>query len=103
MGVAYDLGKGVAEDDAEAVKWFRKAAEQGHAKAQVNLGVAYIFGSGVAEDYVVAHMWNNLARAQGDEGADKFLEYVVKRMTKEQIAEAQKKALDWEAGHQGGE
>jgi TPR repeat protein len=27
------------EDDAEAVKWYRKAAEQGLANAQFNLGL----------------------------------------------------------------
>ena len=30
LGVMYDHGKGVLEDDKEAVKWYRKAAEQGH-------------------------------------------------------------------------
>ena len=30
LGVAYDFGRGVPEDDKEAVKLFRKAAEQGH-------------------------------------------------------------------------
>ena len=29
MGVLYRTGKGVTQDYAEAVKWFRKAAEQG--------------------------------------------------------------------------
>ena len=28
LGVIYDNGEGVPEDDAEAVKWFRMAAEQ---------------------------------------------------------------------------
>ena len=32
---------GVPEDDAEAVKWFRKAADQGDAHAQYNVGVMY--------------------------------------------------------------
>ena len=31
LGIMYDLGEGVPEDDAEAVKWYRKAAEQGNA------------------------------------------------------------------------
>ena len=35
----YDNGEGVPEDDATAVKWFTKAAEQGHAKAQYNLAL----------------------------------------------------------------
>ena len=34
----YDTGNGVAQNDTEALKWFRKSAEQGYAKAQYNLG-----------------------------------------------------------------
>ena len=37
----YDNGEGVPENDAEAVKWYRKAADQGYAQAQFNLGVMY--------------------------------------------------------------
>ena len=37
----YAKGKGVPENDAEAVKWFLKAAEQGFAGAQYNLGNVY--------------------------------------------------------------
>ena len=33
----YDTGEGALEDDKEAVKWYRKAAEQGVAMAQVHL------------------------------------------------------------------
>ena len=33
LGLCYADGEGVAEDKAEAVKWFRKAAEQGHEDA----------------------------------------------------------------------
>ena len=39
LGLASSLGKfGVATDYVEAVKWYRRAAEQDHAKAQYNLG-----------------------------------------------------------------
>ena len=34
----YELGEEVPKDDAEAVHWFRLAAEQGHASAQFSLG-----------------------------------------------------------------
>ena len=40
----YDIGVGVLVDHidhAEAVRWFRKAAEQGHAEAQFRLGAMY--------------------------------------------------------------
>ena len=33
LGTMYEDGLVVSEDYAEAVKWYRKAAEQGHAKA----------------------------------------------------------------------
>jgi len=35
----YYFGRGVAKDDAEAVKWFRMAAEQGFKEAQGSLKV----------------------------------------------------------------
>ena len=43
------LGECYAEvkDYGEAVKWYRKSAEQGNAKAQYNLGCCYDFGEGV--------------------------------------------------------
>ena len=41
LGVMYDQGDGVTEDHAEALRWYRLAAEQGHAEAQFNLGVMY--------------------------------------------------------------
>ncbi|MBR4388959.1 MAG: SEL1-like repeat protein, partial [Prevotella sp.] len=34
MGLCYENGTGVAKDEAKAVEWYRKAAEQGDARAQ---------------------------------------------------------------------
>jgi TPR repeat protein len=34
LGVRFANGQGVAQDDAEAVRYYRLAAEQGHARAQ---------------------------------------------------------------------
>ena len=45
----YATGEGVPQDDAEAVRWFRLAAEQGDARAQFNLGVRYDTGEGVPQ------------------------------------------------------
>ena len=41
LGRSYTIGRGVAEDDQEAVYWYRKAAEQGHADAQFWLGAMH--------------------------------------------------------------
>ena len=38
LGVKYDNGEGVPQDDIEAASWYRQAAEQGIAAAQYNLG-----------------------------------------------------------------
>lgn len=39
LGVMYTYGQGVPQDDYEAVKWFRRAAKQGHVQAEYNLGL----------------------------------------------------------------
>ncbi|MYG53878.1 MAG: sel1 repeat family protein, partial [Rhodospirillaceae bacterium] len=52
------------------LKWFRKAAAQGHAASQHNLGFAYFTGKGVPADNAAAARWfrraaeRGLARAQ---------------------------------------
>lgn len=51
---------------AEAARWYRKAAEQGHATAQCNLGYMYDDGLGVAKDYSEAARWYRKAAEQGD-------------------------------------
>ena len=49
----------------EAVEWFRKAAEQGHAEGQFRLGLDYYYGSGVAEDQSKAVYWFRKSAEQG--------------------------------------
>ena len=90
LGLKYEFGLGVTEDDAEAVKWYRKAAEQGDSNAQYNLGVMYDNGEVVPENYVEAYKWANLAAAQGHEAAQKSKNILAKKMTPQQIAEAQR-------------
>jgi len=55
----------VPNDDFEAVKWFRRAADQGFAQAQVSLGGMYIDGKGVAQDNSEAVNWYRKAAEQG--------------------------------------
>ena len=94
-GFMYSKGKGVAQDYQEAIRWYRLAAEQGSALAQYNLGVMYNNGEGLPKDYVLAHMWANLAAAQGNENAIKARDFLEKRMTPAQLAEAQRLAREW--------
>lgn len=69
LGVRYYYGDGVPQIYSEAVKWFRKAAEQGNANAQYNLGVCYENGDGVPQNYSEAVKWYKRAAEQGDANA----------------------------------
>lgn len=64
-GLAYFYGRGVKQDYNEAVKWFRKAADQGCSDAYNNLGLAYYYGNGVQQDYNEAFKWFIKAADQG--------------------------------------
>ena len=65
----YYQGNGVPQDYAEAVSWYRKAADQGDAWGQDELGFAYYQGKGVPQDYTEAVRWFRKAADQGDERA----------------------------------
>ncbi|PIR00341.1 MAG: hypothetical protein COV66_07620 [Nitrospinae bacterium CG11_big_fil_rev_8_21_14_0_20_45_15] len=62
----YRDGLGVTKDYKEAVKWFRKAAEQGFARGQAYLGAMYFDGEGVPKDDKEAVKWLRKAAEQGD-------------------------------------
>ena len=92
-------GLGVAQDYAEAVKWYRLAAEQGLVEAQSNLGRMYYYGLGVAQDFVTAHMWANIAAASGGANAMKMRVIVTEMLTPTDISKAQKLAREWMEKH----
>ena len=73
LGTMYAEGRGMAQDDAEAVRWWRLAAEQGLAAAQGNLGFMYFNGRGVAQDDAEAIQWYRLAAEEGDAAAQSNL------------------------------
>ncbi|KAL1001113.1 sel1 repeat family protein [Haemophilus influenzae] len=66
LGLMYYNGRGVKQDDFEAVKWYRKAAEQGNVYAQFNLGNMYHDGRGVKQDDVESVKWYRKAAEQGN-------------------------------------
>jgi TPR repeat protein len=98
LGFMYVTGEGIPQDYAEAVKWFRLAADQGQANAQCFLGLMYFEGRGVARDYVNGHMWLSLVAAGGIEDAVRYRDALAAKMTPVQIAEAQKLAGEWKLG-----
>ncbi len=99
LGLRYYAGGAAPLDYAEALRWFRLAAQQGYAEAQVMLGVMTASGMGVPEDLVSAYVWYNLSAAQGNETAQRNKDVIEKRMTREQIAEAQRLSREWIETH----
>jgi len=65
----YLTGQGVRQDDAEAVKWFRIAAESENAEAWLLLGLAYSNGDGVPKDEAEAVKCFKMAAEQGEPAA----------------------------------
>jgi TPR repeat protein len=96
---SFDATKG---NLAEALVWYRRAAEQGDVDAQIVLGMAYAEGTGVVQDYIEADKWYNIAASRAksaDELADiaTLHNKLAHTMTSSQIAEAQTLAREWRA------
>jgi TPR repeat protein len=80
----------VVKDATEAVKWYRKAAMQGHAEAQFNLGCCYANGQGAAKDIVEAYAWFSMA-ARADADAAGSRDLLRKGLTPQEFTDAQKR------------
>ena len=65
IGFYYFNGYYVEEDKVEAVKWWKKSAEEKYAVAQYHLGKCYYNGAGVEEDKTEAVKWYRKAAEQG--------------------------------------
>lgn len=89
LGVMYDNGVGVPEDDTAAVRWFRLAAEKGYLKSQSNLGLMVANGEGVPQDDAQAYLWFDVAARRGNQVAARNRDVLAKSMTSQQIVAAQ--------------
>jgi TPR repeat protein len=76
------------------LKWWKLAAEQGYADAQVNLGAMYAFGTGVLKDYIYTHMWGSIAVSTGGEKKGALRDFIEGKMTPSQLKTAQKLARE---------
>lgn len=69
----YLYGEGRPADFAEAARWFRMAAENGHGTSQYMLGTLLAEGRGVPRDMTEATLWFERAAAQGVQPAQQRL------------------------------
>ena len=65
LAMLYEDGKGVTQEYARAVRWYRHAANQGFAEAQFNVGRMFAAGYGVDKNNLEAMSWFRRAAQQG--------------------------------------
>lgn len=95
MGFNYDYGnEGFSKNKSEAVKWYRKSAENGNAEAQNRLGDYYYYGWGILEDENEAIKWYRKAANQGDGSAMFMLGLIYKDINKDEAIYWFKKDMD---------
>lgn len=97
IGVMYAMGLGVERDDRRAFEWYLRASMKAHPGAQSGVGWYYEVGRGVSKDLVRAYMWYVLSAIGGDPDAAISQEEVIKKMTREQVREAQILIADYKA------
>jgi TPR repeat protein len=100
LGVLYSIGLGVDQNDIEASRWFRRAADRGLPAAQMRLGTAYLEGKGVTEDLKEAYFWFTLAAThfslgEQHEQAVAARESTGAGLSRAQITEVLEKAMSW--------
>ncbi|MBQ7734278.1 MAG: sel1 repeat family protein [Synergistaceae bacterium] len=69
LGYIFERGLGVAKDDAEAFKWYSKAAGCGHPCAQFFIALMYNEGRGVEKNDFLAAKWLRRAAVRGNKEA----------------------------------
>lgn len=86
IGIMYALGLGVPQDDIRAFEWYLRSSMKAHPGAQSGVGWYYETGRGLEKpDIVRAYMWYTLSAIGGDPDAKISLEYLVPKMTIEEI------------------
>lgn len=93
VGVMYERGIGVEQNQTQAAVWYEKAAWQGYMDAQYNLALMYASGRGVDKNLDRAMIWLAKAAKQGDKEARKLLLEIIdgKHDDHAQTTAAQKK------------
>lgn len=99
IGADYEAGERAwnAERYDQALTEWHAAAASGDRRAMLTLGRLYVQGLGAPQDYVEAHKWLSLAASRGETEAVKERDSLAVKMTPEQVATAQERAVMWRA------
>jgi len=92
LGRLYETGEGVTRSFAAALEWYTKSANQGFGPAAMVMGDLYSDGLGVKQDLIEALAWYRVAAGAGQELAENRCQALERKLTPDQIAQAQAKA-----------
>lgn len=84
-GYAYMSGEGIEQDQASAVYWLQKAAEQNQPSAMNNLGRCYSQGWGVTQDKQKALEWYKKAANAGHQEAKNNYDILLQNLSKNMV------------------
>ena len=73
LGICYEMGIGVEENETEAFKYYSLAAENGNVTSMYRIGLCYYNGVGVKENKAEAYRWFTDAAGNGNIGAAYYL------------------------------
>jgi TPR repeat protein len=86
--------QGVIQSNSLAARWYRKAAEQGHVKAQYNMAVLHLQGHGVSRDPVSAYAWLLHSAGQGHQASIELKGELDGMLNEKQIDAAQQQSAE---------
>lgn len=96
LGVRYYVGLDAPQDYEKALRWFRSAAERGHAGAQLNLGLMLDdgYGAAVPRQPREAFIWLSLSAEAGNADARERLGDLRGRLDPSSLAVAERRLAD---------
>jgi TPR repeat protein len=105
LGILYEDGLGVLQDNQQAIVHYEKAAQAGSSKAQYRLGLLYSAGLKIPKDDIKADKWLAAAAAQGDDDAALLLaqRQLTQRKDSPTISKRDKEFFDAENRHAAGQ
>ncbi|CAL8112421.1 unnamed protein product [Orchesella dallaii] len=89
VGLFYEYGIVVEQDYCEAIRWYKKATENGNGTSAYNLGLMYAFGKGVPKSLKTAELyWNQGLIFEEPKAAEKLVHYYLQQLEPERARAA---------------
>jgi TPR repeat protein len=107
LGVMYAEGQGMPSDKAQSALWFDRAAHLGDPAAQYRLGITHHrasldrFPANASESRIEAYKWLQLSDDQGYRDSDMARGLVILQMTKEEVADGNRRVAGFVSASTG--